>query len=60
MTTTMTMTKERKAEIVLDTLKRVNDALKSNPNALVRTTHGEINPEAAYIELVASVVALAK
>lgn len=56
----MTMTKERKAELVLDTLKRVNDALKNNPNALVRTTHGEINPEAAYIELVASVVALAK
>jgi len=44
--------------IIIDTLRRVNTALAADPNALTSTRSGEVNPDAAYIELVRDLVKL--
>ena len=46
--------------IALETLARVNSALAADANALTSTRYGEINPGAAYIELVRELLALSK
>jgi hypothetical protein len=46
--------------IILETLARVNSALAADANALTSTRSGEVNPGAAYIELVRELLALSK
>lgn len=45
----MSATEERR--ILLETLDRINQSLKSNSNALTSTRAGGVDPERAYIEL---------
>lgn len=52
--------KKTSAQIVLETLDRINAQLDSNPNALVTSRAGNVAPETAYIELVCELLALAK
>ena len=48
-----------RSRIVLETLDNVNDAFdKGKGNTLVATTIGEVNPGAAYIELVRQLLKL--
>lgn len=47
-------------ETILETLSRVNATLAADANALTSTRSGEVNPGAAYIELVRELLALAK
>lgn len=47
-----------KEKIILETLRRLNDAIKSNPNALVVTNDGDVDPDTAYIELVRALLNL--
>ena len=49
------------AQIVLETLDRLNRALESDPNAMVTTISGEgAHPEAAYAEVVQKLLKLAE
>lgn len=54
------MSNDEKTRIALETLDRLNQSLTSHSNALVVTERGAVDPETAYIELVRSIVALAK
>lgn len=44
--------------VVTATIGRINDALEDDANALVVTRGGEVNPSAAYIELVRELLSL--
>lgn len=52
--------KKTSAQIVLETLDRINAKLDSHSNALVTSRAGNVDPETAYIELVRELLALAK
>jgi hypothetical protein len=47
-------------DIILETLARINQALAQDGNALTSTRSGEVNPGAAYIELVRELVSRAR
>lgn len=47
-------------DTLLDTLARINAALAQDSNALTSTRSGEVNPGAAYIELIRELVSLAR
>jgi len=42
---------EDERRILLETLDRINQALKHDTNCLTSTRRGEVNPDRAYIEL---------
>jgi len=55
------MNPETRTAIILATLEQINLAYQSGrTNALTSTRGGEVNPDAAYIELVRELLALAK
>lgn len=39
-------------EIVLDTIRCINTAIRQDPNSLTTTRAGDVAPERAYIELI--------
>jgi hypothetical protein len=47
-------------DTILDTLARINQTLAQDSNALTSTRSGEVNPGAAYIELVRELLTLAR
>ena len=47
-------------DTIIETLARINSTLAQDSNALTATRSGEVNPGAAYIELVRELVALAR
>lgn len=50
----MSASEERR--ILLETLDRINQSLKSNSNALTSTQAGNVDPERAYIELTQRII----
>jgi hypothetical protein len=45
-------------DTILETLARINSALAQDANSLTSTRSGEVNPGAAYIELVRELLTL--
>lgn len=45
-------------DTILETLARINSALSQDSNALTSTRSGEVNPGAAYVELVRELLTL--
>jgi len=46
-------------DTLLETISKINECIKSDPNALVCTMEGEVSPERAYCELIQKLVAAA-
>lgn len=43
--------------LLLETISKINESLKSDPNALTCTMNGDVAPERAYCELIQKLVA---
>lgn len=55
----LTMNEDKRKEVVLETIDRINESLQSDSNALLtKTNDNNCNPEAAYCELIQNILKL--